>query len=213
MVESQVRPSDVTDRRVLRAMGELQREAFVPERLRPVCYMDQDIVLPAAAPGATERFLLAPRLQAKLVQALQLSEAAKVLDLGCASGYSTALIAAIAHRVIAIEHDPHQAAFARDALAKLEIANAEVRAGDLAAGASEEAPFDAILINGAVDEVPETLLDQLKDGGRLIAVKTGQGTGRATEWLRVGGSFATAPLFDAASPLLSPFRKEPSFSF
>ncbi len=213
MVESQIRPSDVTDRRIMRAMLALAREAFVPQRLRPVCYMDQDLILPPSRPEAERRFLLAPRVLAKMVQALNVPDDGVVLDIGCATGYSTALLSDMARRVIAIESDGALADSATETLRALEIENARVISGALQDGAVDEAPFDAILINGAVADVPEALLDQLKDGGRLVAVRNGDGLGKVTQWLRVGSRFAASSIFDAAAPTLSAFAREKGFVF
>ena len=207
MVESQVRPSDLTDRRISRAMLALPREEFVPHTLRPVCYMDRDIRLTDGGDRRAPRFMLAPRLQAKLIQALEIGDDAIVLDIGCGMGYSTAILARMAATVVAVEEDGALAAAATEALQKNEIDNAVVVTGALVDGCEGEGPFDSILINGAVDAVPAPLLDQLKDGGRLVAVRNGDKIGRATCWRRVGTQFAARALFDAQAPTLPGFQK------
>lgn len=185
----------------------------MPQRLKPVCYMDQDLLLPVSDAGKPPRFLLAPRTQAKLTQALDLDETKTVLDVACASGYSTALLCALAKSVVAVESDGTIAATAREILQRLQLTNASVMTGRLAEGAPEEGPFDAILINGSVDFAPNGLLDQLKDGGRLVTILAAPGIGRATQWLRTGSRFGQAALFDANAPKLSEFTRERGFVF
>lgn len=213
MVESQIRPSDITDRRIIRAMLALPREEFVPQRSKPVCYMDQDLLLPASEPGQAHRFLLAPRSQAKLAQALELDETKTVLDLACASGYSTALLSSLAKQVIAVEADEEVGEVAQEMLKRLAISNAQLRIAPLVDGAPDDGPYDAILINGAVDFVPNSLLDQLKDGGRLIGVLAAPGIGRATEWVRTGSRVGQAAMFDLTAPKLPEFSKAVGFVF
>ena len=213
MVDSQVRPSDVTDRRIIKAMLELPREAFAPAALRAMAYMDGP--LPVTAPGAAgpARRLLAPRTLAKLVQLAELEPDSAVLDVGCGTGYSTALLAKIAGRVVALEPDPGLAERAGKLLAELGLDNAKVVQGALAAGLPDDAPFDAILLNGAVPEVPQALLEQLKDGGRLLAVVAPGSYGRAFVWLRTGTSYASRAAFDAAADPLPGFAREAGFVF
>jgi protein-L-isoaspartate(D-aspartate) O-methyltransferase len=216
MVESQVRTSDVTDRRVIRAMLEIPREAFVPEARRALAYMEGPVPV-SLAPRAS-RALMSPRVLAKLIQALELDENAQVLDVGAATGYAAAVMARIAARVVAIESDGGLAEHARTALAAIGFENAEVEVigvgpGSLASGWAMEAPYDAILIDGAVPAVPDTLLDQLKDGGRLVAVVQSSGLGRAAQWHRHGGTFDSRVMFDAAAPPLPGFERAPQFDF
>jgi protein-L-isoaspartate(D-aspartate) O-methyltransferase len=213
MVDSQVRPSDVTDRRIIKAMLELPREAFVPAALQAMAYMDGP--LPVTAPGGAgpARRLLAPRTLAKLVQLAELEPDSAVLDVGCGTGYSTALLAKIAGRVVALESDPALAERASKLLREFGLDNAKVVQGNLAAGVPDEAPFDAILLNGAVPEVPQALLEQLKDGGRLLAVVAPGSYGRAFVWLRTGPSYASRAAFDAAADPLPGFAREAGFVF
>src|SRR5215831_12473471 len=159
MVESQVRPSDVTDRRIIRAMLEVPREAFVPSALRALAYMDGSVPVVDSAVRPT-RCLLAPRTFAKIVQLAEIGPDAIVLDVGCATGYSTAVLARLAKSVVAVEVDAALAARASDALRQLGVANALVLEGALPKGAPTHAPFDAILLEGAVPNVPEALLAQ-----------------------------------------------------
>lgn len=205
MVDSQIRPSDVTDRRIIRAMQEVPREVFVPGALRAIAHMDEHLQLGAG------RAILAPRLFAKLVQSLDLEANAAVLDLGCASGYSTAVLAKLVGRVVALEPDAVLAERAQVLLGRNE--NVKVRAAGLAAGAADEAPFDAVLLNGAIPDVPRGLLDQLKDGGRLVAILVATGVGKATLWRRYGTQFDQRTLFDAGAPLLPGFERKAEFAF
>lgn len=209
MVESQVLTSDVTDHRILRAMRELPREKFVPAPLAGLAYMDE--ALPLTSPGPDRRWLLAPRVEAKLLQLADIGEEDHVLDVGCATGYSAAVMARLARSVIALESDETLAASARANLTDLGIGNATVVSGRLAGGAPNKAPYDAIIIEGSIAFTPEDLLDQLKDGGRLVAIVNEEGIGKATVWRRFGLSMDPRVAFDAAAPELSEFAKAPAF--
>lgn len=211
MVDSQVRPSDVTDRRIPRVMLEVPREAFIPGPQRATAYMDDQLKVAETPAGA--RFLLAPRVLAKLLQNLDLGDDAAVLDIGCATGYSTALLSRIAKSVVAVECDGTLAEQATASLKALGIANATVITGALEAGAPSKAPYDAILLNGAVPDIPAPILDQLKDGGRLVAIKVENGVGRATLWRRYGTQFDSRALFDAGAAALPGFAKPAGFVF
>jgi protein-L-isoaspartate(D-aspartate) O-methyltransferase len=212
MVESQVRTSDVTDRRIIKAMLEVPRERFVPAALASMAYMDEDLPV-AQGDGTGGRALLAPRTFAKLVQLADVGSDAAVLDIGCATGYSTAVLAKIAGRVVAVEEDRSLADTARKMLRELDVANATVVEGPLVAGASSAAPFEVILLNGAVQAVPPALLEQLEDGGRLMAVLTDAGLARAQIWRRTGKSFDARPAFDAGAGLLPGFERPAGFVF
>ncbi len=212
MVESQVRPSDVTDRRIMRAMLEVPREAFVPTAMKPMAYMDGTIMLSKAAPGAPARGMMAPRAFAKLVQLAEIGEGSIVLDVGCASGYSTAVLAKIAQTVVALEADAGLADTASKTLESLGFDNAAVVTGALDNGYGAEGPYDAIVIAGAVETMPAGLLDQLKDGGRLVAVTAGLPP-RATVWRRIGRSFDRREMFEAAAPAVPGFEAKREFVF
>lgn len=213
MVESQVRPSDVTDRRVLKAMLEVPREAFVPEARRAMAYMDEAVQVASPANGVAGRYLLPPRTFAKLVQLAEIEPHALVLDVGCATGYSTAILGRIARKVVALEADRQLAQFAARALQGFGIDNVKVIEGDLMIGAPVEGPFDAIILEGAVPEVPQSLLEQLKDGGRLVAVMASGPLGSAQVWRRSGKTFGARPAFDAGAEVLPGFAREPGFVF
>jgi protein-L-isoaspartate(D-aspartate) O-methyltransferase len=213
MVESQVRPSDVTDRRILRAMLELPREDFVPQGMRSMAYMDEAVQVAPHHDGVAARYLLPPRTLAKLVQLAELEGSTHVLDVGPATGYSTALLAKLAARVVALEVDAGLCASLQGNLAALGLANVRVVEGPLPLGAAEEGPFDVILLNGAVEAVDRRLLDQLKEGGRMVGVMASGTFGRAHLWRRSGDGFDTRPDFDAAAPPIPGFARPPGFVF
>ena len=207
MVENQVLTSDVTDRRILQAMSALPRERFVPAAWASLAYMDEAIPLPV--PG---RFLMAPRVFAKLLQLAEIGEADRVLDVGCGSGYSAAVLAKIAKSVVGLECDTALADAARQNSLALGLANANVIEGQLPAGAPGEGPYDAIVLEGSIATQPGALLDQLKDGGRLVAVTMRKdGLGKATIWRRLGRSYDQWTTFDATAPALPGFEAALAF--
>lgn len=215
MVESQVRPSDVTDRRVIRSMTAVPRERFVPEALRAVAYSDSDLPLVSHSRtgSAQPRFLLAPRLLARMIQALELDSDGIVLEIATATGYGAAVLANIAQTVVALEQDAALADSASQVLASLGADNVVVVTGPLPAGYEQEGPYDAILLNGAVSVTPETVLDQLKDGGRMVGVVIDGGLGRVVQWRRNGATFASRTLFEAQAPVLTGFERKAEFAF
>jgi protein-L-isoaspartate(D-aspartate) O-methyltransferase len=211
MVESQVLTSDVTDRRILRAMRSLPRERFVPSNMAALAYMDEAV--PLVSSGVARRWLLAPRLEAKLLQLADIGEEDCVLDVGSATGYSAAVLAGMARNIVALENDEQLAADAQRTLADLGIGNVEVVLGPLTAGWVGGSPYDAIVVQGAVTEAPESLFDQLKDGGRLVAVVNSDGVGKATIWRRLGRSVDAWAAFDASAPVVHGFERAPAFVF
>jgi protein-L-isoaspartate(D-aspartate) O-methyltransferase len=214
MVDNQVRPSDVTDRRILRAMLDVPREPFVAEDARSLAYSDRDLPMVSAGEPGRSRTLLRPTVLARMIQALDVSEdTSVVLDVGCGTGYGSALLARLAARVFALDDQSELIAHAVRNLALFATTNVTTVTGNLAAGWEAEAPFDAILVEGAVEEIPRALLDQLKDGGRLVAVRNEAGVGRALRWLRDGTSYGQQTLFDAAAPILPGFARQPQFVF
>jgi protein-L-isoaspartate(D-aspartate) O-methyltransferase len=204
MVESQVRPSDVTDRRIIRAMSDVAREKFVPARMASLAYMDE------AVPVSATRALMAPRVLAKLIQLAEIEADATVLDAGAATGYTAAVLARIAKTVVALEDDESLIAHARGALAG--VANVKLVSGSVNAGQPNAGPYDAIILGGSVAEIPQALLDQLKDGGRLVAIVADGPLGRAVLWERNGMSYDQRDAFDAAAPLLPGFDKVKTFA-
>jgi len=213
MVESQVRPSDVTDRRIMRAMLEVPREQFVPTALRPLAYMDQQIGLTKEGPGGEPRGLLEPRILAKMVQLAEIGPGDVVLDVGCGPGYSAALLGRLAETVVALECDAELGAMAAEVLPNLGFDNVAVVSGPLEAGFADEGPYDAIFVGGRIEDMSEGLLDQLKDGGRLVAVRGTPVHARAVIWRRIGANFDVKEVFEAAAPLLPGFAKAKSFAF
>jgi protein-L-isoaspartate(D-aspartate) O-methyltransferase len=214
MVDGQVRTNDVTDIRIIGAFEDVPRERFVPPQLVDLAYLDRDLAVTAARPGAPARYLIKPMVLAKLVQALDLGAADKVLDVGCASGYSAAIVAHVAGAVVALEEDAALAAQAAEILRAAECGHAIVRTGALPEGAPADGPYDAILIEGAVEFVPPQLCAQLKEGGRLVCVlKSGGALGKAMLYRWQRGELSGRPLFDASAPLLAGFVRPPAFVF
>ena len=217
MVESQLRPNEVTDTRLLAAMRGLPRERFVPPKLSALAYMDEAIEVFPAFDGAPPRFLLAPMVLARLVQLAAIQPEDSVLDIGCATGYSTAVLASLGRSVIGLEPEPELARAARDRLHELGIENADIVEAPLSAGLPEGAPYDVIVLNGSVPEVPESLLAQLKDGGRLAAILSAGANqasqGKAFLFVKVGTELSGLPHFDAGARSLPGFTPEPCFSF
>src|SRR5712671_1447946 len=168
MVDGQVRPSDVTDIRIIDAMLAVPREAFVPENKRALAYLDLD--LDVSEGGAARRFLIQPAVLAKMLQAAEIRETDHVLVVGCATGYAAAVIAKFARSVTATESEPPLAARARDILAQNGFGNVAVKTAAAADGDQANAAFDVIVLNGATEIVPEKLYGRLRDGGRLVGV-------------------------------------------
>jgi len=213
MVESQVRPSDVTDRRIIRAMLELARETFVPEKFGEFAYMDGPVPMTPGDERRHRRALLPPRTLAKLVQAAEIDATSSVLSVGAGSGYGAALLGRLAHSVVALECDGALVAAAREALGSAGAGTVVLVEGDLPSGWVSEAPYDAIVVEGAVTRVPPALLDQLKDGGRLVVIVGDRTAGRATVYSRDGSAFGAVALFEAAADVLPGFEKVPAFTF
>lgn len=213
MVEGQIRVNGVTDLRILAAMEELPREKFVPAARAALAYVDEDIPLRAIGAGKPARYLIEPRVLAKLVQALSLTPSDHVLDVGCASGYSAALLARLAGSVVALEEDAEFVPIATRLLASLGATNAKVMSGPLTAGWPQEGPYDAILLQGSVEIVPAALTESLKDGGRLAAVVGAGRSAKATLYLRSGKVVSARPVFDAAIPPLPGFKTPHEFVF
>lgn len=214
MVESQVRTSDVTDRRIIRAMLDIPREPFVPAGMASLAYSDAALAVSGQrTDSAPVRALLEPRTLAKLIQLADIDDDETVLDVGCATGYSSAVLARIAKRVVAVEADKALADAATAALKALGITNATVVHGELKAGAPAHAPFDVILLNGSVSTIPKALSDQLREGGRLVAVVSQGRVSRAHIAQRTGSTVDTRPAFEAAADTLPGFEVPPGFVF
>ncbi|GAB4351885.1 MAG: protein-L-isoaspartate O-methyltransferase [Kiloniellaceae bacterium] len=208
MVESQIRTNKVTDPRIFDAFGTVPREAFVGDAKKGIAYIDEDLEV---APG---RFLMEPMVLARLLQAALPQAGDMVLDIGCATGYSTAVLAQLAETVVGLESERALMDAANRTLNALDVDNAVVVEGALQAGYQKQAPYNVIVFQGAVAEVPETVKRQLADGGRLAAVVIdAAGIGRGTLIQRAGDSFSSRTLFDAATPLLPGFAREVGFVF
>ncbi len=213
MVDSQVRPNDVTEPRLIAAMLELPRERFVPDARKSLAYLDDDLIVREAAGGKPARYLLEPMVLAKLLQALEVTAECRVLDVGSATGYSAAVLSRLAGEVVALEEEDELAARARKILAELRIANVTMVPGTLQAGWPVKAPYDVILLNGSVEVVPDALLSQLKDGGRLGAVVRTGVLSRAILHVKSGGVISKRPLFTASAPPLPGFDAPRAFVF
>lgn len=218
MVDSQLRPNQVTDRRILASFAALPREKFVPPVKRELAYSDAGLEVFPSIDGAPARFLLEPMVLARLVQLAQVEAQDSVLDVGCMTGYSTAVLAQLAKSVTGLEAEPELAAAARTNLADLGIENAGIVEGDLSVGAESLGPYDVILLNGSVPEVPKALFDQLREGGRLVAVIADARDGRprqgkAYRFVKLNGEASGTPHFDANARPLPGFAKTPSFIF
>ncbi len=207
MVDSQIRTNKVTDPLVISALRSVAREKFVPEGKKGVAYIDDDLNI------GGDRFLMEPMVFARLVQLADIRRTDVVLDVGCASGYSSAVLAQVASSVVALESDAELVSGATETLHELGVDNAVVVQGELAHGLPTQGPYDVILINGQVDQVPDSLREQLSEGGRLVAVVRDKGIGRATVITRRGGAFGSRTDFDASVGALPGFVAETAFEF
>ena len=192
MIASQVRPSGITDRRIIRAMGSLPRELFVPEARRSIAYVDEDVAI------RDGRFLIEPMALARLVQLAEIDAGHHVLHVGCATGYATALLASLCKSIVAIDEDQALVLEAQANLARLGIVNASFHKASHAAGFGPGEPYDAILVEGRVPAVPPTLVNQLRDGGRLVAVVGDHTVATATVFSRHDGAISSLPAFEAS---------------
>jgi protein-L-isoaspartate(D-aspartate) O-methyltransferase len=208
MIEQQIRPWDVLDSSVLGLLSAVRREDFVPAEHQGQAFMDLDI------PLGHGRFLLAPRVEARLVQDLQLNKRDQVLQVGAATGFVTALLAHKARRVIALEADADLAQAARNNLRTAGVNNAEVIQADGVTGLASQAPYDAILLCGSVASVPQGLLDQLKVGGRLMAIVGQEPVMQATLFTRIADAqFGSQVMFDTVAHRLTGFGEPSQFHF
>ena len=210
MVSSQLRPNKVTDTRVLDAFAATPREEFIPKHIQSLAYIDEDLFLKGG------RFMLEPMVLARLLQALELDGSETILDIAAACGYSTALLAHLGQSVVGVEANKSLADAAHDHLIQLGIDNGVVLHGAHLTGYPSEAPYDAIIIEGAVAAVPDSILAQLAEHGRMAVVVRADAaaSGKATLITRRGKKhFDTKVLFDAQTPILDGFAAPKRFEF
>lgn len=206
MVDTQVRPSDVTKFPVIAALLEVPRERFVPAALVEAAYVGENLPL---APG---RVLLEPRTLAKMLDAIDLRGTDLVLDVAPGTGYSSAVAARMAQAVVAVEPDPDLAAECESVLAALGVGNVVVERGPAEAGAPAHGPYDAMLVQGGVETFPETLAAQLKEGGRAAVLFVEGPLGVARLGVRRAGAMRWRDLFNAAAPVLPGFARPRAFA-
>jgi protein-L-isoaspartate(D-aspartate) O-methyltransferase len=210
MVESQIRPNAVTDRAVLEAFLAIPRERFLPPALQRVAYVDERL------PLGGRRWLLEPMVLARLIQLAEIGKDDIVLDIGCGSGYTAAVLARLARQVVAIDSDRPLVEQAVARLRELGAGNVLAVEAPLAEGYPARAPYDVILIEGGATSVPEAIGRQLAEGGRLVTImgEEGNGVGHAVLMSKSAGVLSRRPpVFDAAAPLLPGYERAPSFQF
>lgn len=207
MVDTQIRPSDVTKFPIIDAMLSVPREAFVPRSLREAAYMGENLDLGGG------RVMLDPRSLAKMLDALDIQGNELVLDLGCGYGYSAAVIARMAEAVVAVEDQDALRKEAQAILVEQGADNVILHGGALADGAAEHGPFDVILIEGAVEQVPDTITAQLKEGGRMTCIFAEGALGVVRIGYKVDGQMSWRFSFNAGAPVLAGFQRLPAFTF
>ena len=209
MVDCQIRPTKVTDEKIIDAFATVPREAFVGRNQRAIAYVDEDLPLPGG------RCMMEAMVLARLIQALAVGEDDNVLVVGAATGYGAAIMARLAGSVIAVETRTQMVEKAQETLVSIGTDNAVAIKGRLTEGFANEGPYDAILIEGAVETMPERILEQLGNGGRLVAVWRPEdaAVGVASIWTKAGNEFVRKPLFDAQVPVLDEFRCKRDFVF
>ena len=208
MVSGQIMTNRVTDERLIEAMEEIPRERFVPHAKRAVAYVDEDVEI------ASGRYLMEPMVLARLVQEAGIGADDVVLDVGCGTGYATAVMSRLAGTVVALDVDGSLAAEAERTLSGVDADNAIVVTGTLAEGYARQAPYDVILLSGAVDHLPHALTDQLSEGGRIVGVLREAGrVGQATLWARHRGALSSRSLFEASLPPLPGIARPVRFEF
>lgn len=216
MVDGQVRTNKVTDHKLIHLLRQIPREQFVDGALQSVAYIDEDIVLPSG------RFLIEPMVLARLIQAAEIQSTDRVLDVGCTTGYSTAILAPLCQTVIGIDVDAALVQRAEMTCKNMDIVNAAFSSGPMLNGYGPTAPYDVILVNGALPELPYKLFDQLRDGGRLLCVLrtpslSGSnivlGIGKAMLYKKTDSAISGRVLFDAATPYLEKPDTQNKFIF
>jgi len=208
MVESQIRPNQVLNSAIIEAMDEVPREKFVAEEHAGIAYVDEALKI------GHQRYLMEPMAFARLLETAEIGAGDVVLDIGCGTGYSTAVLSKVAGTVVAVEDVGALARSATELLTELGVDNAAVIEGPLADGYAKQAPYDVIVFSGAISEVPDQILGQLADGGRLVCIiQSEDGLGRGTLTLKTGASIDRRDIFDAGSPVLPGFESKSKFTF
>lgn len=207
MVDTQVRPSDVTKFPIIDALLAIPRENFVPDDMREAAYVGENMDL------GQGRVLLEPRTLAKMLEAANVQPSDVVLDLGCGLGYSTAVLAQLADFVVAVEPNPQWADEAQSILSAHGVDNAAVFEGDPAEGAAKNGPYDVIMVQGAVEMIPDALIEQVKDSGHIVAIFAEGALGTVRLGHKIDGVINWRMAFNAGAPVLSGFTKETEFTF
>lgn len=207
MIAGQIRPNRVSDRRVLEAMQAVARECFLPKSLRGIAYLDEDLEV---APG---RYLMEPMIFARLVMEAEIRPSDAILDVGCVTGYSTAVLARLGEAVVGVEEESELVRRAGETLSAQGVDNAVVVEAPLALGAPKQGPFDVIVIEGAVELIPDALVEQLAEGGRLVCVRRIEGRSHGYLLTKAGGATGGRELCDAFTPLLPGFAAPRRFRF
>jgi protein-L-isoaspartate(D-aspartate) O-methyltransferase len=205
MVDTQVRPSDVTKFPIIDAMLIVPRELYLPDDKREAAYVGENVAI------GPHRVVLDPRTLAKLLEALDLQPDELVLDLGCGLGYSTAVIARLAEAVVAVEEDAGLAAEAQRTLSDQAVDNAAVMTGPLVAGDARHGPYDAIILQGGVEVLPSALLEQIKEGGRIGCLFMEGALGVARIGYKIDGTMTWRFSFNATAPVLPGFEARKGF--
>lgn len=212
MITGQIMTGDVNDDNVINALESVDRSAFVPDKLKQIAYIDEDIALGGG------RFLLEPLIFARLLKYAAISPKETVLDVGCATGYSAAVIAKLAAKVVALEEEKALAAKAKTLLST--YLNIECVEAPLLSGAADKAPYDVILVEGAIAVMPQAFSDQLNEGGRLLTIEhveapktAGSGLGKLVEYRKIRGSLYRTVLHDANAHLIPGFKSPERFVF
>ncbi len=205
MVDTQIRPSDVTKFPIIEAMLSVPRELYVPDEQREAAYMGENV------PLGGDRVVLDPRVLAKMLDALDVQPDELVLDIGCGLGYSTAVLARMAEAVVAVEEDATMVADAQSILSEQGVDNAAVIEGSLAEGDAKHGPYDVIVLQGAVEHMPEALLQQVKEGGKIIAVFQEGALGICRVGYKIDGELSWRFAFNAGAPVLPGFERQRAF--
>ena len=207
MVDCQIRPSDVTKYPIIEALLKTPREVYVPSTKRPIAYAGEHIEL------GNGRMLLDARTFAKMLDAVNVQPDELVLDIGGGYGYSAAILAQMAEAVVSVENDAEMAKIASDTLSDQSVDNAYVTTGELTKGNAKNGPYDVIIIEGSVEIIPNALVDQLKDGGRICAIFNEKGHGECRIGYKTHGNLSWNAVFNASAPLINGFETKKEFKF